>query len=37
MPIDEKPVDVSTEFTNGDVSFWYRSIGLPDSATAVAG
>ncbi len=30
MPIDERPVDVSTEFTNGDVSFWYRSIGLPD-------
>jgi len=29
MPIDGKPVDVSTEFVNGDVSFWYRSIGLP--------
>lgn len=37
MPIDEKPVDVSTEFTNGDVSFWYRSIGLPDPRPPLPG
>lgn len=30
MSIDEKPVDVPTGFINGGVSFWYRSIGLPD-------
>jgi glycine/D-amino acid oxidase-like deaminating enzyme len=29
MSIDEKPVDAPTEFINGDVSFWYRSVGLP--------
>jgi glycine/D-amino acid oxidase-like deaminating enzyme len=37
MPIDEKPVDAPTEFVNGDVSFWYRSIGLPDRRPPLPG
>lgn len=37
MSIDEKPVDVPTEFVNGDVSFWYRSIGLPDRRPPLPG
>ncbi|MEN3319423.1 MAG: hypothetical protein V7643_2824, partial [Mycobacterium sp.] len=27
----------ATEFINGDVSFWYRSIGLPDPRPALPG
>ena len=37
MSIDEKPVDVPTEFINGEVSFWYRSIGLPDRRPPLPG
>jgi glycine/D-amino acid oxidase-like deaminating enzyme len=38
MPaIDQKANDMSTGLTNGDVSFWYRSIGLPDQRPPLPG
>lgn len=37
MSIDDKPVDVPTGFINGDVSFWYRSIGLPERRPPLPG
>ncbi|UNB54465.1 FAD-binding oxidoreductase [Mycolicibacterium sp. YH-1] len=37
MPNADSPVDPLAKFINGDVSFWYRSIGLPERRPALPG
>ncbi|MGV0745400.1 NAD(P)/FAD-dependent oxidoreductase [Mycolicibacterium sp. XJ870] len=37
MPTDGSSAGATTEFINGDVSFWYRSIGLPDRRPPLPG
>jgi glycine/D-amino acid oxidase-like deaminating enzyme len=37
MPTDGSPVDTPTQFVNGGVSYWYRSIGLPERRPALPG
>ncbi len=31
------PVPLSDDFVNGDVSFWFRSLGVPEARTPLEG